>query len=148
MWPLALIPIEESIPAERQSFYVWIGAARSSYFQRSTDQRIMFVESLIAGNLYDKSDKLHFKASNATAAIGALTVRALRSMVSSRQDALPVLVVAFWNTRPQNIHREMPAARELCLASTLRSVVGNAVLLWYRPRRSPFSSRVDANLHA
>ena len=119
-----------SIPADRQKYYDWIGKAREAYslgIWELADQRIMSLESFIAGALYDKGDKLHFKQVNVEAAIGALTVRALQSMVSSHPDAFQVLVVASWNTKTANFHRQMLATRELCLADTVGDLLSAAL---------------------
>ena len=114
---VALIPIEDSIPEERQVHYDWIGNARAAYsldLWELADQRIMTLEPIVPSRLYNNKDKLHFQAASAQAAIGALTVRALRTMVSSRPEAFQVLLVCSWNIKSHNVHREMLATRELC----------------------------------
>ena len=67
---------------------------------------------------------LHFRAQIAEEALGALTVRALKTMLAANSDAFPALVV----------HREMLATRELCLAHTvgdlLSATLRSASLPW------------------
>ena len=97
----------------------------------------MTLGPLVPAQLYGSKDKLHFHAASAEAAIGALTVRALRAMTSSKPEAFPVLLVCSWNVRLPNVHREMLATRELCLAET----VGDLLAAALRASRSMWSLR-------
>ena len=137
---VALIPIEDSIPEDCQVHYDWIGGARAAYsldLWELADQRIMTLGPLVPAQLYGSKDKLHFHAASAEAAIGALTIRALRAMTSSKPEAFPVLLVCSWNVRLPNAHREMLATRELCLAET----VGDLLAAALRASRSMWSLR-------
>ena len=55
-------------------------------------------------------------------------------MLAANSDAFPVLVVASWNTKPAQVHREMLATRELCLAHNvgdlLSATLRSASLPW------------------
>ena len=119
---VALIPLGSSIPESRQQHYDWLSRAREAYslgLWELAQQTILSLESGVSGPLYDSKDKLHFRAQVAEEAIGALTVRALKTMLTANPDAFPVLAVASWNTKPAQVHREMLATRELCLANTV-----------------------------
>ena len=142
---VALIPIEDSIPEDRQVHYDWIGNARAAYsldLWELADQRIMTLEPIIPNRLYNNKDKLHFQAASAEAAIGALTVRALRDMVASRPEAFQVLLVCSWNIKAHNVHREMLATRELCLVETVGELLAAAL----RASRSMGSLRFGRTL--
>ena len=58
-------------------------------------------------------------------------------MVSSRPEAFQVLLVCSWNIKSPNIHSEMLATRELCLAET----VGDLLAAALRSSRSMWSLR-------
>ena len=58
-------------------------------------------------------------------------------MVSSKPEAFPVLLVCSWNVKLPNVHREMLATRELCLAGT----VGDLLAAALRASRSMWSLR-------
>ena len=134
---VALIPLTSSIPVSRQQHYDWLSRAREAYSLGPWElagQTILSLESGVSGPLYDSKDKLHFRAQVAEEATGALTVRALKIMLTANPDTFPVLVVASWNTKPAQVHREMLATRELCLANTvgdmLSATLRSACSLW------------------
>ena len=49
-------------------------------------------------------------------------------MVASKPEAFPVLLVCSWNVKQPNVHREMLATREMCLAETVGDLLAVALL--------------------
>ena len=158
---VALIPIEDSIPEDRQVHYDWIGGARAAYsldLWELADQRIMTLGPLVPTSLCNSKDKLHFQTDSAEAAIGALTVRALSAMVSSKPEAFPVLLVCSWNVRLPNIHRDAGYERGVSCGNGRRPPGGRSarfalnvvpsLLLWRGSGGPAFSAGCDADLHA
>ena len=140
MLNVALIPLRSSTPASRQQHYDWLCQARDAYslgHWELTQQTILSLESGLSGPLYDSRDMLHFRPQIAEEALGALTVRTLKTMLAADSDAFPVLVVASWNTKPAQVHREMLATRELCLAHT----VGDLLAATLRSASLPWAMR-------
>ena len=121
---VALIPVANSVPVEKQVNYDWIEGARSEYgLQRFTlhDQSIMSTEDVLKEDI-DSNKKLHFRPPVAGRAIQAITARALEHMVEAHPERLPIIIMASWNSLQTSIRKEMLFTKELCEASTLEKV--------------------------
>ena len=142
---VALIPLGSSVPVSRQQHYDWLRQARNAYslgHWELTQQTILSLESGLSGPLHGRKDMLHFRPQIAEEALGALTVRALKTMLAADSEAFPALVVASWNTKPAQVHREMLATRELCLAHT----VGDLLSATLRSASFPWAMRYSFGL--
>ena len=109
---------------DRQVHYDWIGRARAQYSRdlwELAEQRIMTLGSLVSAGLYSSRDKLRFKTESAEAAIGSLTVRRLRAMVTRTSGrpstTTPVTSAETCTTLYKALHTE-PTSSDMCTCTS------------------------------
>ncbi|OLP98267.1 hypothetical protein AK812_SmicGene19293 [Symbiodinium microadriaticum] len=134
------IPIEESLLPQHQSQYDFLAEARREYGisrYNLTGHELMKLQNLDEIDFLYRSKNLHFREQIARIAIGTLVQRAISEMRRQRPHDFPILLVANWNARRADMHREMMATRALALSATMLDVAD--VALHYS--HSPWSMR-------
>ena len=120
---LRFIPLSRSLLPDRQKNYDFLIEGRVQYGFSHLNlerQEIMNLQlSPCIDQLYTTKDS-HFRPQIADEAISILVAQAIEEM--RRSEGFPVLVVAGWHAREQDMHVEMLAAQALARCRTLRDM--------------------------
>ena len=137
---VCFMPIEHSLLLQKQANCDFLAEARRQYGigrYNLPGHEIMTLASLNEiDQLYTVTD-LHFRPQAARIAIGTLVQRAVVAMRQARPNAVPVLLVANWNARLTDMHREMIAIRALANCTTMLELADVAL----RYANSPWPMR-------
>ena len=136
---IRFIPLSRSLLPERQKNYDFLIEGRVQYgfsHLNLEQQEIMNLQqSSSIDILYNRRD-CHFRPQVADTAISLLVVQAVEEM--RKTAGFPLLVVAGWNAKTQDMHVEMLAAKALAACRTLREVSEIAHQFGRRPRSLRF----------
>ena len=120
----------DSLLPQHQHKYDFLAEARRQYGisrHSLTGHELMKLQALGQIDFLYNSKNLHFRAQVARTAIGTLVQRAISEMRRQRPRDFPILLVANWNARQADMHREMMATRALALSANTLDVADVAL---------------------
>ena len=120
---LRFIPLSRSLLPDRQKNYDFLIEGRVQYGFSHLNLEHQEIMNLQLSPRIDHSTPRrdsHFRPQIADEAISILVAQAIEEM--RRSEGFPVLVVAGWNAREQDMHVEMLAAQALARCRTVRDM--------------------------
>ena len=145
------IPIEDSLLPQHQCQYDFLGEARRQYGIGRYDlsgHELMKLENLDEIDFLYRTKNLHFREQVARLAIGTLVQRAISEMRRQCPQDFPILLVANWNARRADVHREMMATRDLALSANMLDIADVALHYSLSPWKMRYHFRPDRDVAA